>query len=179
MSVSTVGPKPPVVFAGKGGSSGQFWALLPVLLLGSMVLGLGAIVVLYVNDPSLALEEDYYKKAVGWDQRQALERSNRALGYKLRVEAKPLLRGARAFELQVEPRDRADVPLTQAVVQVEAFPNAQASRIFRGTLRPSGNGQFVVNIPGVRTGLWEFRVALENGKERYTEVFRRDVVAGP
>ena len=60
--------------------SGTFWAWVPATLLGAMLLGLGTMAYIAIDDPSFALEPNYYDKAVHWDRSQAEARSSQALG---------------------------------------------------------------------------------------------------
>ena len=62
-------------------SGGRVWAWVPALLLGGL-LGTQLTVLHYVlEDPSFALESDYYRKAVSWDAQRELERASAALGW--------------------------------------------------------------------------------------------------
>ena len=97
---------------------GLFWILVPVVLLTLSLLGALTTAAIAVSDPSFAVEPDYYKKALHWDQHQtALERSAR-LGWSVALRTEPAIVGA---ELVVELRDRQGQPVEGADVRVEAF----------------------------------------------------------
>jgi hypothetical protein len=64
-------------------TSGAFWAWVPATLLGSMLAGLGIMAYIAVDDPTFALEPDYYDKAVHWDRGQTLLRASEASGLPL------------------------------------------------------------------------------------------------
>ncbi len=160
-------------------SGGRFWALFPVILLGSSVLGLTAIVVLFVNDPSVSLEDDYYRKAVNWDQHQAQALRSRQLGYRvtLTTHVSP---DRHTFTVNVAAADRTGAPLSGAHLSLDAFPNARAGTTVHKVLNETAPGVYSIELPRVRSGLWEFRLEISRGgagQERYLEVFRRDVGA--
>ncbi len=154
-------------------SSGALWAWLPVLLLGSMLAGLGTLTYIAVDDPHFALEPNYYDKAVHWDQARAAERRSDQTG--LSVELAPLLASRGVAEVRLELRDRAGQPVPGASVSIEAFPNAYANHVERLTLREVGAGQYVAELRGAVVGLWELRVTALRGAERFHQVLRRDV----
>ncbi len=164
-------------------SGGRFWALLPVVLLGSSVLGLVAIVVLFVNDPSVSLEDDYYRKAVNWDQHQAEALRSRQLGYRVTLTTRVSPDG-RTFSVNVAAADRTGAPLSGAHLSLDAFPNARAGTTVHKALIENTPGAYSIELPRVRSGLWEFRLEIsreqggqrgQTGQQRYLEVFRRDV----
>jgi len=163
-------------------SGGRFWALLPVVLLGSMVLGLSTIVVLFVNDPSVSLEDDYYRKAVNWDRHQADALQSRQLGYRVTLTTRVSPDG-RTFRVNVAAADRTGVPLSGAQINLDAFPNARAGTTVHKTLNERVPGIYSIELPRVLSGLWEFRLEISRGQrgqagqQRYLEVFRRDVGA--
>lgn len=159
------------------GSAGRIWALLPVVLLGSWVLGLSTIVVLFVNDPSVSLEDDYYRKAVNWDRHQADALQSRQLGYRVTLTTRVSPDG-RTFSVNVAAADRTGAPLSGAHLNLDAFPNARAGTTIHKVLNESAPGIYSIELPRVRSGLWEFRLEIsrgQGGQQRYLEVFRRDV----
>ena len=50
-----------------------------------------SLIVVYVatSDPSHAVEENYYQKAIAWDDKRAQDRVNQDLGWSLSFEAEP------------------------------------------------------------------------------------------
>lgn len=157
--------------------SGALWAWVPVLLLGSMFIGLGGATYLAINDPGFALEPNYYDKAVHWDRDQAEARASDALG--LQVVLLPLVTSAfgRAnVELRIQ--DGQGLALAGATVQVVAFPNAYASQVQEVVLRESSPGVYTGELAHAVRGLWELRVSASQGSRRFREVLRRDVTKG-
>lgn len=159
-------------------SSGRFWAWVPAGLLGSMLLGLGTLAYIAIDDPSFALEPNYYDKAVHWDRAQAEARASQALGYRLELGG-PLLRAADgSVEVELTLVDRAGAAVTGADVQVDMFANANAKRIERLSLREVAPGRYRATLRDATLGLWELRCAASQGGQRYQQTLRHDIGKG-
>jgi nitrogen fixation protein FixH len=157
---------------------GAVWACVPAALLGSMLLGLGVLAYVAIDDPHFSLEANYYDKAVHWDRSQREARDSAALGLQLDLP-KTLLQspdGRVEVELRVADRERA--PLPGAVVELEAFPNAYASRIERVRLHEAAPGVYRAVLTGRTRGLWELRFSVVKGSQRFLQSLRRDVGKG-
>ena len=158
--------------------AGHFWAWLPAMLLGSMLLGLGVLTYLAVDDPSFALEPNYYDKAVRWDRTQAEARESERLGLQLLLSGPLTLTSDGGVELELRISDRTSTPLRAAAVTLEAFPNAFAGRVEHVTLREVAPGVYRGRLSrGVR-GLWELRFDVRQGAQHFREVLRHDVARG-
>jgi nitrogen fixation protein FixH len=154
---------------------GTFWAMSPVLLLGGL-LGMQVTFLGWaLGDPSFAVEEDYYQKAVSWDVKMAQDRENARLGWSMDLEVHGFGDDAK---LRLELRDEAGAAIDDAEVVVQAFPNARAGRIREVTPRALGEGVYEGPLFVERGGLWEFRSVASRGQTRFTAVLRRDLVGG-
>jgi hypothetical protein len=154
---------------------GAVWAWVPALLLGSMLLGLGVLAYIAIDDPHFALESNYYDKAVHWDRSQSEARDGAALGLQLTL-TKPLALAADGkleLEVRIVSGDRALIG--PALVELEAFPNAYASRVERVTLSETSPGVYRARLRGHARGLWELRFTVTQGKLRFHQSLRRDV----
>jgi nitrogen fixation protein FixH len=158
--------------------AGRVWAWVPALLLGSMLAGMGVLVSIAVDDPHFALEPDYYDKAVHWDRARAETSASQALGLQLTVS--PTLDRAAdgSVELEVSIADSARAPFAGAAVELEAFPNAYRNRAQRITLREAAPGVYRGKLERGDLGLWELRLAVSRGADRFHETLRRDVRKG-
>jgi hypothetical protein len=141
-----------------------------------MLSGLGTLAMIAANDPSFALEPDYYQKAVSYDDELRQQDENRRLGWTLELTAEPssVTRPSRIVLVAADGRG----PITGANVEARALRNAMASIVLTGSFQETGPGRYEAELPLARGGLWEFRFVLVRGGERYTERIRRDV-AGP
>lgn len=166
-------------------NSGLRWALAPVFILGGGLLGLGVMTALAVDDPSFALESNYYQKAVDVDQQRAQEAQNRALGWTLEVDSVDSVdatdpgaatdAGA-ATDLLVRLVGPAGA-LDGAVIRAEGFHNARASEVRTLEFRPDGIGRYRARLSAVRPGLWEIRFRVSRYGVVFTHVER--LMLGP
>jgi hypothetical protein len=155
--------------------SGRFWSLFPVALIVTMFVGLGSMAYVAVDDPSFAIEKDYYRKAVGWDETRAQAAENARLGWKIELSTEP-----HGKELRVVARvkDARGASIPGATVAVEAFANARASRIVSTRLSSEADASYRGGMALTQAGLWEFRFSVESEGQRFTEVLRQEVRAG-
>jgi nitrogen fixation protein FixH len=149
-------------------------ALLGVSLSANLVL-----LVLAVDDPSFAVEPEYYEKAMAWDARRAQDRHNEELGWSLDLEVDPETSQAGSHRVEARLLDRDGAPLEGATVRLQTFHNARAGQILETTLLPAGEGRYRATLALGRPGLWEFRFVVERGEETYTERLLRDVWSRP
>ena len=147
-------------------------SLWPVLLVGLLVLGVGANLVLLVvatGDPSFAVERDYYRKGVEWDRTLAQQRADALLGWTLAC-------AVRAGTVEVTLRDAAGVPIPGATVSLEGFHNARAAQIVTAALADAGEGTYRARAPIARPGLWELRFRAVRGTDVYTQTVTYEVL---
>lgn len=154
---------------------GWYW---PIVIVGILVLGLAPsflLVALATNDPSFAVEEDYYEKALAWDSLQAEKRRSTALGWSvdLRTEIDPVMAGFQRVTAVI--RDREGVAIPKCEVHVEAFHNARAAHRVKSRLEPIADGAHLVVLPMRRAGLWEFRFDATCGATAFTSAFTHEI----
>lgn len=131
--------------------------------------------VLYVadHDPSFVIEQDYYQKAVHYDDEMAQELRNRKLGWQLTPTVAPLEPTGAA--LTVRLTDAHGVPLTGARVRVAAVWNARAAHVLDTTLSPRPDSEYAGRLTMRHAGAWELRFEAVRGGDRFTAVRRVDV----
>ena len=153
----------------------NIWPWVPVVLLTAMVGGLLTLAHIAADDPSFAVERDYYAKAVAWDAHRLQERENVRLGWQLSVDTAPR---AGTVELVAELVDRTGTEIRGAELAVEAFHNARAGDVLAARLKPSGAG-YRAELPMRRAGIWELRFTATRGAEKFTEVVRTELEERP
>jgi len=151
----------------------RIWPWVPVGLLGTLLAGLGTLAVIATGDPSFALEQNYYQKAVHYDDEIRQRDENARLGWKLETELVPAPKDG-TVTLVVRARDALG-SVAGARVKAEAFHNARASQVIDAELVETVPGEYRASVATKRPGLWEIRLVLERGQERFTEVVRRDL----
>jgi nitrogen fixation protein FixH len=153
---------------------GWYW---PFLLVGLLAAGVAANIYLLaraVGDPSFAVEPDYYAKAVAWDAHQAQARENADLGWSVVIDVSAADLGTGRARVVAKLTDREGRPVTGASVDLEAFHNARAADRLSATLAETAEHDYAADVPVVRPGLWEFRVAANRGAETFTAVVDQD-----
>jgi nitrogen fixation protein FixH len=146
------------------------WPAIVIGMLTVHVLACLFFIYLATSDPSFAVEEDYYQKAVGWDEKRAQDRRNAVLGWQVALQVEPAATVAHDPVLRVVLTDRQGRPIDGARLAVEAFPVARADRIQRLTGAGSGAGVYGAPVSIRRPGRWEFRVVAELDDDRFTTV---------
>jgi nitrogen fixation protein FixH len=125
-----------------------------------------------LEDPSFALESDYYRKAVSWDAQRELDRESAALGWQAQLEASPAEHTTR---LRVQLKDASGDALTGSSVRVQAFANARAARQFEVALAETAHGIYEGELPSPASGLWEFRLEAARSTARFAKSVRLSV----
>ena len=150
----------------------------PVLIIGALAVHVVVsllTVVVATSNPSYAVEEDYYQKALAWDARRAQERRNLELGWQLDFEIAPPETAGGDPQLVVQLGDRSGRPLDGARVAVAAFHNARADQIVRVEPTAAGNGVYACPLAMRRSGRWELRFTVDCDGERFTRTITRDI----
>ncbi len=155
---------------------GWYWPWLIVGILAAGMIPNLVFVAIAVNDPSFAVEKDYYEKAKHWDEEMARRRASRALGWRVELEVQPAgeLPGFRQIVAVV--RDRNGVPLENCRVELEAFHNARAANRLTAVLDRDGT-RHTATLPMRRAGIWIFNLAVEREGRAYFEMQRRELPA--
>jgi nitrogen fixation protein FixH len=127
------------------------------------------------DDPSFAIEPDYYQKAVAWDSTMAQMRENAALGWHLSPTLGAFGPGEGA-RLHVTLTDATGAEIPGATVQVAAFFNARANDVIDTTLAPDSTG-YGGTLAVEHRGVWELQFDVRRGAQRFTSTSRVEAVA--
>jgi nitrogen fixation protein FixH len=156
---------------------GWYWPWLIVALLFFTAGFQGWLIFAATHDPSMAIEPDYYRKAVAWDERMAQDSVSESLHWQPALSLGAIGRdGAR---VTVRLGDSAGAPVRGARVRVVAIHNLDGTRHIEGALESQGDGSYAAQLPLDRTGLWEVRVEALRGREHFTASLRADATSAP
>ena len=123
------------------------------------------------DDPSFAIEPDYYKKAVAWDSTLAQARTNAMLGWHLTPTLGPIR--ADGAELRAILTDSSGAAISNANVKVSALQVSRASDVHRLALAATdGGGSYLGKIDARLPGQWELRFDVTLGSTHFTDVAR-------
>lgn len=154
-------------------------AMWPVAIIGVLAVTVGANIWLFyeARDPNVvAIEPDYYRKAVAWDSTMAQAERDVQLGWRAEVSAGALAAGGSSVAVALT--DSTGGTLDGAAVSVECIHNADALHHVKATLAPAGGGRYAALVPLPRAGLWEVRITARRGTDLFTASRRTDVARG-
>lgn len=141
---------------------GWRWPAMVVGLFVVQSVFMGVAIYLAHSNPSVAIEPEYYDKALHWDESAARHRVAVERGWSavLDVGEASGLPATRPLRLLVTGEDAMPIPGLR--VRFETFHHAaSASRIFAEAAYDGG--AFVAEIPMLREGLWEVRAFASEG----------------
>jgi hypothetical protein len=154
---------------------GWFWiGFVTFILVGGLVAGA---IMLFVswNHPSLTAADDYYQRAVGYDDVKAQGARNLALGWSLDLElTRRVNAGVPETRVHLRLTDAAGTALEGAEVHVETFHLARAGDRFGADLTAVAAGEYEAIMPLRRAGIWEFRFVIHRSGEFFTAVLERE-----
>ena len=148
---------------------GTLW---PWVIGGALVLHILvslAVVFFATTDASYAIEEDYYQKAINWDEKRAQDRTNVELGWSLAFAVTPPVTPGEHPTVEVDLADISGAPLAGAAIALETFHKARSEEIIRITLEPSEEtGRYTASPTMRHNGLWELRFTVNRNGDRFT-----------
>jgi nitrogen fixation protein FixH len=156
---------------------GWYWPWIIVALLVATAAGQGVMLYAATHDPSMAIEPDYYRKAVDWDTHMAQDAANRALGWTAQGTVGGVEAGA--AEVVVRLNDAAGASIGGARVRVTAIHNLDGARHVEGTLAERADGLYAARLRFDRPGMWEIRVDAVRGAEHFTASLRTEAALAP
>lgn len=147
-----------------------FWPFpgLVFVLIGLSLTIAAVTVTLATNDPSFGVEEDYFAKAVAWDETVAQLERNRALGWEAAAELSGSLDGRGERAVTVLLRDREGAAVEGARASVFAFHNARRKETITFELVEIAPGRYAGGAPMVREGQWTLRLSVTRGEDVFT-----------
>lgn len=137
--------------------SGIGWPIGVAVILGSTVVANIAVMRIANDDPSFAVEPNYYAKAVAFDSTMAQERRNLALGWGVETALDSLVAG-QPTRLTIRLKGADAAPLPGAAVSVVARFNARANDTLTTVLPETAPGAYTATLPIHTPGEWEVRI---------------------
>lgn len=156
---------------------GMGWPIGITVILGLTVAANIWVMRVANDDPSFAIEPDYYKKAVQFDSTMASERRSAALGWT--ATSSIVTVDAKGATVTVTLRDAQQQPVTGASVRIAALANARANTILSANLTETAPGQYSAPLAAQRPGQWEVRVDATRGTDRFVASTRTDLAVVP
>ncbi len=154
---------------------GMGWPIGIAIILGATVAGNLAMMRVANDDPSMAIEPDYYKKAVAFDSSMARERRSNALRWRAITTLDPVVAGA-PTQVHVQLLDSMQLVITDATVHVVALYNARANETQSLTLQLDTGGRYSGPLTIAHPGQWEIRVEAVRNGARYMNSSRVEAI---
>ncbi|MFI5246242.1 MAG: FixH family protein [Gemmatimonadales bacterium] len=149
----------------------------PVAIVAILTLTVGVNLWIYRvanDDQGIAIEPDYYRKAVAWDSTMEQARENRTLGWRVTPSLAAFTTRDGA-DLRVTLCDSTGAAISDATVKVVAFYNARAGETTDSTLIPRSGG-YETRLPVHHGGVWELRFDVRRGPLHFTSISRVEAV---
>lgn len=154
---------------------GRFWIGV-VAGIFVMQMTVGAVLLYFAHsDPSFAVEENYYEKALHWDDDAALRRASEALGWSFDLNVGKATGVLREQPVTVRLADAQGAPIAGATVSMVAYHNARADDAIEITLAEEEPGVYAGSLRARLSGVWVFRVRAEKDDDLFVLEVRRDV----
>ena len=155
---------------------GRAWPFaIAAILLAGIASNVG-FVILATSDPAAAVEPEYYRKAVAWDEEMAQQGRNIALGWSTHSALRLGTNGTPG-RLELQLADSLGQPLSGAAVTALVMHNARAAAVQEVTLREEGRGRYTASVAAARPGVWDIRLSVERDSRRFTA--RERIQAAP
>ena len=152
---------------------GSWWPIGITAVLATTVAANVWVATIASDDPSVAIEPDYYTKAIAWDSTLAQARTNATLGWRLTPTLGPIGPEGRA-RLRTTLTDSTGTPISNADVRVIALQVARANEVHRAALAASAAGVYETQVDARRPGQWELRFEVTSGSAHFTDIARVD-----
>jgi nitrogen fixation protein FixH len=154
----------------------RIWPLIVVVILALTVGANIWVAVIASADPSFAIEENYYARAVQFDLQRAQEARSDRLRWGVELIAGPA--SAEGTMLTATLRDSTGVPVRDATVRVRVRRVARSQQAAPADLAPAGDAYSAV-VPMDAAGLWDVEVEARRGPARFVTQQRLDLTVAP
>lgn len=149
---------------------GMGWPIGIVVILLATVASNVAVIVLTSDDPSFAVEPDYYRKAVAWDSTEARRDRSDALGWRASARVDTLANGA--SEITIALTDASGAAVRSASVRGALLHVARANDVQQVVFAATDDGRYVARAEMERAGVWELRLTADRNSEHFLQTLR-------
>ncbi len=150
---------------------------LIVAVIGVNLTFIGVTLFFALSDPSVAVEPDYYEKALAWDDISAQQRASDALHWTATVATRTSDSGDATIEVVLFDRNANEI--SGAAVSIEAFPAVRSRQRVQESLQPQGMGRYTFAFKPSHHGMWEIRLRAVRGDDIFVKTFNVLLEAAP
>jgi nitrogen fixation protein FixH len=152
------------------------WPAIVVGILGVTVAGNLWVMKIARSDPSFAIEENYYQRAVNFDAQRGIEQRSDRLGWTVELSAGPASASGSALLATLRDADGRLVDSASVVVRLTRVARSQVT--IPVPLAPVEGGYRAI-VPFDAAGLWDVAVEARRGAARFVAERRIDVTDVP
>ena len=154
-------------------NSGRHWPWIVVGLLVANAAGVVILLLVSTTDASHHVESDYYRKGLNFNQTIAQRKKNLELGWQLGIRVGAAEKKSRRLQFKIT--DAEGRAIRGADIELLTFHKARASRRLKAKPLELASlpGYYQTRLPMFKEGIWEFRVVVNRGGQRFTA--RKDI----
>ena len=151
------------------------WPLFIVGLLSLSVVTVTITVIAARSDGGPQVIDDYYQKAVNWDEAAALQAASDALGWQAEIVIRPASEASRPVEVML--RDREGQPVAEVQGTIRAFRPHRAQAVAERPLAAVAEtpGLYRQTFPIQQAGLWDFEIVAMQDSLRFQTTIRKEI----
>jgi nitrogen fixation protein FixH len=134
----------------------SIWPWVVVGMLGCHVAAMLVAMRIATNDRHFSVVQNYYEKAINWDDEQSKVRESQKLAWQIAIDASPEadVMGRRNVTFTVT--DRSGKPIEGSTLAVEYFHYAHPDKTHEVKLATIQPGRFTQALPMRHAGFYEF-----------------------
>jgi nitrogen fixation protein FixH len=156
------------------------WPIGIVSVIAAFLAGDAIMVTMATRDPTFGVEENYYQRAVQYDQQRSADLRTTTAGWTVRIEIADVPFPDMPRRVDVRITDSAGRPVDGVAGRLTAIRPADVRLRNGGDLIavPDQSGLYRLLLKVPVQGLWEFDLAAVKSGEPYHAVVRQDVRFG-
>lgn len=143
----------------------MLWMVFGLLAMNFTIVGIT--ISRATGDPHMAVEPNYYERAVAWDESVRAGAASDALGWSVAVESAVVSGETAGRVVTIRLTDASGEPLTGAAVEVCVFHHAYARARVDLVCEEVGGGVYRARMAQTPPGLHEVRIRAVRGADRF------------
>ncbi|MEL7473076.1 MAG: FixH family protein [Planctomycetota bacterium] len=148
--------------------SGWQWPLAVVAVFSVSLTICGITIYAATSDESHAIEDDYYARAVSWDETAAQRAESAELGWNATASIGAPNQDA-TRDLTIRLQDPNGLAIQADHVTALVFHHARRGDAKEFTLWPLASGAYRAPIPDARAGIWQVRLLATAGEHHFVQ----------
>ncbi len=154
-----------------------FWPGLVVSILSFTVVSHIALLFAINSDQGVQIEEDYYQRALAWDDLQALRKSSDDKGWTVNLYVADPTTAAPARQVTITVTDTAGAPVTGLTGDLELRRPSRSGTLSTNAFEaiPDAPGAYRCEVAIPEGGLWDFTLRARHGASDFLDEQRQNL----